>query len=182
MISVGATTEHGCVAKYSNAAPQLDLVAPGGGPDADVRGDPNCRRSPAGARHLPDHLHPRPAHVRPPGRLRGHLDGRAARLGDRRARDRLGRAGADPTPADIRDRLLATARDLGPPGPDNRYGAGLVDAAAPRPAPAVIARAVRRDGAASTLPPVRGIWLWMQVVIVLCVLASAVIAVVKLYL
>ena len=29
---------------------------------------------------------------------------------------------------------------------------------------------------------VRGIWLWMQVVIVICVLASAVIAIVKLYL
>jgi hypothetical protein len=28
----------------------------------------------------------------------------------------------------------------------------------------------------------RGIWLWMQVVIVVCVVASAVIAVVKLYL
>jgi hypothetical protein len=31
------------------------------------------------------------------------------------------------------------------------------------------------------LADVRGIWLWMQVVIVLCVIASAVIAVVKLY-
>ena len=31
-------------------------------------------------------------------------------------------------------------------------------------------------------PGVRGIWLWMQVVIVVCVLASAAIAVVKLYL
>jgi hypothetical protein len=29
---------------------------------------------------------------------------------------------------------------------------------------------------------VRGLWLWMQVVIVLCVIASAVIAIVKLYL
>jgi hypothetical protein len=29
---------------------------------------------------------------------------------------------------------------------------------------------------------VRGMWLWMQVVIVVCVIASAVIAVVKLYL
>jgi hypothetical protein len=29
---------------------------------------------------------------------------------------------------------------------------------------------------------VRGIWIWMQVVIVICVIASAVIAVVKLYL
>ena len=43
VISVGATTEHGCVAKYSNQGPQLDLVAPGGGPDADLRRDPNCR-------------------------------------------------------------------------------------------------------------------------------------------
>jgi len=45
--------------------------------------------------------------------------------------------GPDPTPAAIETRLKATARDLGAPGPDNRYGAGLVDAAAAtlRPAP-----------------------------------------------
>ena len=43
VVSVGATTEHGCLAEYSNSGPRLDLVAPGGGPDADVRGDPNCR-------------------------------------------------------------------------------------------------------------------------------------------
>ena len=47
--------------------------------------------------------------------------------------------GPDPAPRDIRERLLSTARDLGPPGPDNCYGAGLVDAAAatapPPPAP-----------------------------------------------
>ncbi len=37
--------------------------------------------------------------------------------------------GPHPTPAQIEARLKATARDLGVPGPDSRYGAGLVDAA-----------------------------------------------------
>ena len=48
--------------------------------------------------------------------------------------------GPDPKPAAVSARLLATARDLGVPGADNRYGAGLLDAAAatlpPAPAPA----------------------------------------------
>jgi serine protease len=38
--------------------------------------------------------------------------------------------GAHPSPAAIEARLKSTARDLGAPGPDSRYGAGLVDAAA----------------------------------------------------
>lgn len=38
--------------------------------------------------------------------------------------------GNRPSPAEIRQRLLATARDIGPPGADNYYGAGIVDAAA----------------------------------------------------
>jgi serine protease len=36
--------------------------------------------------------------------------------------------GPDPTPAQIEQRLMGTARDLGPSGRDRRYGAGLVDA------------------------------------------------------
>ena len=44
-LSVGATTQHGCVAEYSNNGANLDLVAPGGGEDAAVAGDPNCRPS-----------------------------------------------------------------------------------------------------------------------------------------
>jgi serine protease len=40
------------------------------------------------------------------------------------------RLGPDPTPAQIEERLKATARDLGPAGHDTRYGAGLLDAAA----------------------------------------------------
>ena len=42
VIAVGATTEHGCLANYSNDGTGLTLVAPGGGADADLPGDPNC--------------------------------------------------------------------------------------------------------------------------------------------
>ena len=38
----GATTEHGCLASYSNDGRGITLVAPGGGPDASLPGDPNC--------------------------------------------------------------------------------------------------------------------------------------------
>ena len=43
VLSVGATTEHGCQADYSNEGAGLDLVAPGGGEDSDIEGDVNCR-------------------------------------------------------------------------------------------------------------------------------------------
>ena len=43
VLSVGATTQHGCQADYSNEGSDLDLVAPGGGVDAALEGDPNCR-------------------------------------------------------------------------------------------------------------------------------------------
>jgi serine protease len=38
--------------------------------------------------------------------------------------------GRRPSPEAVGARLKATARDLGVAGPDNNYGAGLVDAAA----------------------------------------------------
>jgi serine protease len=37
--------------------------------------------------------------------------------------------GPHPTPAQLESRLKTTARDLGTPGRDSRYGWGLVDAA-----------------------------------------------------
>src|SRR4051812_36139629 len=42
VLSVGATTEHGCLADYSNQGSGLDLVAPGGGADAALPNDDNC--------------------------------------------------------------------------------------------------------------------------------------------
>src|SRR6202011_1461697 len=42
VVAVGATTEHGCLADYSNDGAGLTLVAPGGGADANLPGDPNC--------------------------------------------------------------------------------------------------------------------------------------------
>ena len=50
VMSVGATTEHVCQADYSNSGSGLDIVAPGGGLDADIPGDPQLppRREPAG--------------------------------------------------------------------------------------------------------------------------------------
>jgi len=40
------------------------------------------------------------------------------------------RLGAHPTPAQIKKRLQGTARDLGAPGNDSHYGAGLLDVGA----------------------------------------------------
>jgi len=39
-------------------------------------------------------------------------------------------SGGRPTPTAVKQRLEATARDLGAPGYDTRYGHGLLDAAA----------------------------------------------------
>ncbi|MET0684007.1 MAG: S8 family serine peptidase [Solirubrobacteraceae bacterium] len=131
VVSVGATTEHGCVAEYSNTGPELDLVAPGGGPDADVTDDANCRPLDDSGRDIYQITFTR--NVRTfglPGRYMGtsmaapHVSATAALV------IASGVAGPDPTPRQVKDRLIATARDLGLPGPDNRYGAGLLDAAA----------------------------------------------------
>jgi serine protease len=42
VISVGATTRDRCLADYSNGGSGLDLVAPGGGDDAIMTGEPGC--------------------------------------------------------------------------------------------------------------------------------------------
>jgi serine protease len=54
-----------------------------------------------------------------------HVSGAAALV---MATGRLGRL--NPTPAEVERHLEATARDLGPPGFDDRYGNGLLDVAA----------------------------------------------------
>jgi serine protease len=128
VVAVGATTEHGCEADYSNSGGSLDLVAPGGGPDADLPGDPNCRPAEAPGNDI----------------YQMTFNGSVRRFGF--PRDFIGTSmaaphvsataalilasgviGAHPTPAAVEARLKATAR---PMGPVTSYGAGLIDAAA----------------------------------------------------
>ena len=54
VVQVGGSTEHGCVADYSNYGPGLDLVAPGGGADAPISRGPGLQAGRClGPQHLP---------------------------------------------------------------------------------------------------------------------------------
>jgi serine protease len=131
VISVGAVTEHGCLADYANTGRGLDIVAPGGGPDAMLPDQPACR----------------PAD--PPGRSILQLTFAGSRrtfgfptsyFGTSMAAPHVsataalviasGVLGRNPSPKAVERHLKATARDLGAPGPDTQYGAGMVDAGA----------------------------------------------------
>lgn len=131
VMSVGATTEHLCQAEYSNDGRGLDIVAPGGGADAAIEDDPvHCRPNGRPGRDIFQLTFL--GSVRKfglPGGYQGtsmaapHVSAIAALV------IASGVIGPRPTPKAIEDRLEATARDLGAPGYDERYGAGLVDAA-----------------------------------------------------
>ena len=133
-VAVGGTTAAGCVAEYSNEGSGLDIVAPGGGQDASPddtdwdRGhcDPTRRGRLIYQQTLWGGL----------GRFElvgfegtsesaPHVSAAAALVfATMRAR------GGQPTPSAVQQRLQQTARDIGAPGYDTRYGHGLLDAAA----------------------------------------------------
>ncbi len=136
VLSVGATTDHRCIAYYSQHGAGLDLVAPGGGRDARRRGDRNCH---PGRHQRPIYQltfrscveNPRPcgpASFFLPSSFIGtsmatpHVSGVAALV------IASGVLGRHPSPAAIIRRLQRTADPLGPRGYDRTYGAGLVDA------------------------------------------------------
>ena len=131
VIAVGATTEHGCLSSFSNSGSGIDLVAPGGGKDASIRGDVNCSPGRQG----------RPVYqismaARRIGRfgISGRFVGTSLAAPHVSATAALivasGILGPDPSPEAIERQLTHTARDLGTPGYDMRYGWGLLDAAA----------------------------------------------------
>ena len=133
VIAVGATTADLCKADYSNTGKQLDLVAPGGGDDAALKDnaadrescDPDTRGRPIYQQTFTTSFS-RFGLVGDEGTsfASPHVSAAAALL---IATHRLG---DNPTPEQVEQRLKDSARDLGAPGADTRYGAGLLDAAA----------------------------------------------------
>jgi serine protease len=132
VIAVGATTEHGCLANYSNDGTGLTLVAPGGGADADLPGDPNCHPEEPSGRDVYQMTFtgssPRrfgfPSGYEGTSMASPHVAATAALI------IASGVLGRHPSPAQVAARLRATARPLGGPSDSRLYGAGLVNAAA----------------------------------------------------
>jgi serine protease len=135
VIAVAATTEHGCKAEYSNEGVDVDVAAPGGGPDSAPANDPwdlsHCQPGGEPGRSIYQQtFDPGPPTFGLPSGYYGtsmaspHVAGLAALV---IASRRLGR---HPSPAAVRALIERTARDAGPPGFDVRYGHGLIDAAA----------------------------------------------------
>lgn len=126
-IAVGATTESGCLAEYSNHGRGLDIVAPGGGLNARLAGDRNCL-SDANNRGIYqvtfiDHSR---SHFGLPGDWEGtsmaspHVAAAAALI----------IADGIKNPKMVKAKIENSARDFGNGGRDQFYGAGLLDAAA----------------------------------------------------
>ena len=132
--AVAATTVRGCQADYSNSGFDIDVTAPGGGTDAANVDTPHdarvCRPDQPGPYIYQQTFTSGVRSFGLPGGYEGtsmaapHVSGVAALV---IATHRLGMR---PTPAAVERHLEQTARDLGRPGFDPRYGHGLLDAAA----------------------------------------------------
>jgi serine protease len=133
VIAVGATTRRGCRSDFSSYGPGLDVVAPGGGVDSSpvtVQESGICHPERWGSWIYQETFTGNS--VRVFGLPRGyegtsmaspHVAAIAALI---IATHKLGE---HPPPELVQGHIQATARDLGRPGVDSRYGWGLVDAA-----------------------------------------------------
>lgn len=127
VLAVGATTEHLCLAEYSNERP--DLVAPGGGDDRSIASDPHCDPTSEGQGIYQQSFQGNPSFFFLRDQVgtsmaAPHVSATAALVIASRV------IGKRPSPAKVEQRLKATARDLGTAGSDHIYGAGLIDAGA----------------------------------------------------
>jgi serine protease len=139
-IAVGATTEHGCRARYSNVGPGLDLVAPGGG--ADDPKDPTCQRGLPEGRDIYQMTFPWSGVQSAPSRSSSYrrFGLPSGFIGTSMAAPHVsavaalviasGILGPNPTPEAVQKRLRTTAMDAGAAGHDEAYGYGRLDAAA----------------------------------------------------
>ena len=131
-IAVGASTSHGCIARYSNHGDGLDVMAPGGGKDAklkDNRWDANhCYKGRDRAIYQQTLVdNPRDFHIvgyDGTSEAAPHVTAIAALV------IASGVIGSHPSPSAVLRRIDDTARDAGGPGYDKRYGHGIVSAAA----------------------------------------------------
>ncbi len=125
-IAVGGTTEDGCLGAYSKISPRVDVVAPGGG--LPGLGCPQTTQDRPIYQLTFRGGYPKrfeiPNYYEGTSMAAAHASGVAALV------IASGVIGSHPSPAQVLARLQQTARDLGPPGRDSQYGAGLIDAAA----------------------------------------------------
>jgi len=128
VVAVGATTQHGCLGRYSNYGAGIDVVAPGGGRDAAFANDRHCV---ADRRGMPIYqITLQPAYDRfaisgfiGTSMAAPHVSAIAALV------IASGVIGRHPSPDAVEARLERTARDFGASGYDDAYGWGLVNAA-----------------------------------------------------
>lgn len=132
VISVGSTTNTGCLSNFSNDGTGLDLVAPGGGRNAALDQDPNCQKTRPRGRDIYQMTYQKrsitkfglPSGYDGTSMAAPHVSATAALVIASKV------LGPSPTPAQVECRLKATARQLGIPGPNRIYGWGLVNAGA----------------------------------------------------
>ena len=141
-VVVGAVGYENVRAEYSYYGPGLDLVAPGGDAQVDQNRD-----------GIDDGIVAQTLYGRPDGfcfclrqgmpAAAAHVSGVAALvLATGRAR----------TPAEVGELLVATAADLGPPGRDQEYGAGLVQATRALDMPPLPGEVAPRTGEGRPVP------------------------------